>query len=117
MVVGRTLEFGQPLDSQIAIWPAGIYISGSSTSGAPLRYRSRYGFAGATAGNHSEMIVDRLNEKGLNVGLFISRATPNTPPQPRPAQGESWPLSKSVLGFLETLPTLRRSRQISVALI
>jgi len=70
VVVGRTLEFGQPLDSQIAIWPAGSSISGTSTSGAPLRYRSRYGFAGATAGNHSEMIVDGLNEKGLNVGLF-----------------------------------------------
>ena len=70
MVVGRTLEFGQPLDSQIAIWPAGSRFSGSSTSGAPLRYRSRYGFVGATAATHSDMLIDGLNEKGLNVGLF-----------------------------------------------
>ena len=70
VVVGRTLEFGQPLDSQIAIWPAGSRFSGSSTSGAPLRYRSRYGFVGATAATHSDMLIDGLNEKGLNVGLF-----------------------------------------------
>jgi len=70
VVVGRTLEFGQPLDSQIAIWPAGSSLSGSSTSGAPLRYRSRYGFVGATAANHSDMLLDGLNEKGLNVGMF-----------------------------------------------
>ena len=70
VVVGRTLEFGQPLDSQIAIWPAGSRFSGTSTSGAPLRYRSRYGFVGATAATHSDMVIDGLNEKGLNVGLF-----------------------------------------------
>ncbi|MBU6353413.1 MAG: choloylglycine hydrolase family protein [Cyanobacteria bacterium REEB498] len=70
VVVGRTLEFGQPLDSQIAIWPAGSRFSGTSTSGAPLRYRSRYGFVGATAATHSDMLLDGLNEKGLNVGLF-----------------------------------------------
>lgn len=38
VVVGRTLEFGQPLDSQIAVWPAGSQFSGNSTSGAPLRF-------------------------------------------------------------------------------
>jgi choloylglycine hydrolase len=70
VVVGRTLEFGQPLDSQIAIWPAGSNFNGTSTSGAPLHYRSRYGFLGATIGNHSDTLVDGLNEKGLNVGLF-----------------------------------------------
>ena len=59
VVVGRTLEFGQPLDSQIAIWPAGSSLSGSSTSGAPLRYRSRYGFVGASAAGSSIVIEPR----------------------------------------------------------
>lgn len=58
VVVGRTLEFGQPLDSQIAIWRAGSSFSSSSTNGAPLRYRSSYGFAGATAANHSDLLLD-----------------------------------------------------------
>jgi choloylglycine hydrolase len=70
VVVGRTLEFGQPLDSQIAVWPAGSTIRGSSTRGAGLTFRSRYGFAGATVANHSDMLLDGLNEKGLNVGIF-----------------------------------------------
>lgn len=70
VVVGRTLEFGQPLDSQLAIWPAGNSFTGSSSRGTGLRYRSRYGFVGATAATNSDMILDGLNEKGLNVGLF-----------------------------------------------
>ncbi|MEB3276493.1 MAG: linear amide C-N hydrolase [Cyanobacteriota bacterium] len=69
VVVGRSLEFGQPLDSQIAIGPAGSSLSGSSTSGALLRYRSRYGFVGATAANHSDRLLDGLNEKSRNVGM------------------------------------------------
>lgn len=70
VVVGRTLEFGQPLNSQIAVWPAGSRIQGLSTRGAGLRFTTRYGFVGATAGNHSDMLAEGLNEKGLNVGLF-----------------------------------------------
>lgn len=70
MVVGRTLEFGQPLDSQIAVWPAGSTITGQSSRGAGLRFRTRYGFLGATVGKYSDMLFDGMNEKGLNAGLF-----------------------------------------------
>ena len=70
VAVGRTLEFGKPLDSQIAIWPAGSQFTGSSNRGKGLSYTSRYGFMGATAAQYTDMILDGLNEKGLNVGLF-----------------------------------------------
>ncbi|MBE9204466.1 choloylglycine hydrolase family protein [Synechocystis salina LEGE 06099] len=70
VVVGRTLEFGRPLGSQLAIWPAGSQFTGSTGQGPGLSYRSRYGFAGATIANNTDMILDGLNEKGLNVGLF-----------------------------------------------
>ncbi|MFM9089157.1 MAG: linear amide C-N hydrolase, partial [Cyanobium sp.] len=70
VVVGRTLEFGKPLDSQVAVWPAGSTFQGQSTRGAGQRFRSRYGFVGATVGGHTDMLLDGLNEKGLNVGLF-----------------------------------------------
>ncbi|MEA5441101.1 choloylglycine hydrolase family protein [Cyanobium gracile] len=70
VAVGRTLEFGKPLDSQIAVWPAGSRFTGSSNRGQGLSYRSRYGFLGATAAQYTDMILDGLNEKGLNVGLF-----------------------------------------------
>lgn len=70
VAVGRTLEFGQPLDSRIAVWPAGSTIEGLSTRGAGLTFRTRYGFVGATVATHSDMLLDGLNEKGLNVGIF-----------------------------------------------
>lgn len=70
VVVGRTLEFGQPLDSRIAVWPAGSTFQGLSTQGAGLTFQARYGFVGATVATHSDMLLDGLNEKGLNAGIF-----------------------------------------------
>ena len=120
VVVGRTLEFGQPLDSQIAIWPAGSRFSGTSTSGAPLRYRSRYGFVGATAATHSDMVIDGLNEKGLNVGLFYfpgyAQYTPSAQARSgrilAPAQISAWILAnfatteevKAQIGSIDLTP-------------
>lgn len=34
VAVGRTLEFGQPLDSVLAIWPAGSEFTGVTSTGA-----------------------------------------------------------------------------------
>lgn len=101
VVVGRTLEFGQPLDSQIAVWPAGSSIEGSSNQGAGLRYVSRYGFLGATVADDAGMILDGLNEKGLNVGLFYfpgyAQYTPNQQASPSrtlaPVQLGTWILA------------------------
>ena len=101
VVVGRTLEFGQPLDSQIAVWPAGSSIEGSSNQGAGLRYVSRYGFLGATVADDAGMILDGLNEKGLNVGLFYfpgyAQYTPNQQASPSrtlaPGQLGTWILA------------------------
>ena len=120
VVVGRTLEFGQPLDSQIAIWPAGSRFSGTSSSGAPLRYRSRYGFVGATAATHSDMVIDGLNEKGLNVGLFYfpgyAQYTPSAKARSgrilAPAQISAWILAnfatteevKAQIGSIDLTP-------------
>ncbi len=71
VVVGRTLEFGKPLDSQLAVWPAGSKFTGATQSGNNgLAFTSKYGFIGATVGTIYDQILDGLNEKGLNVGLF-----------------------------------------------
>jgi len=67
VVVGRILEFGQPLDSQIAVWPAGSRFQGQSSRGAGLTYRTRYGFAGATAANDSDMLLEGLD--GIDLTL------------------------------------------------
>lgn len=71
VVVGRTLEFGKPLDSVIAVWPAGSEFQGLTTTGRNgLKFTAKHGFLGATVGTHHDMILDGLNDQGLNVGLF-----------------------------------------------
>lgn len=101
-VVGRTLEFGTSLDSQIAVWPKGSKFTGSTPSGNNgVQYAAKYGFMGATVGNHFDMIVDGLNEKGLNAALFYfpgyadyTKATPeNTPKGLAPGQLATWILA------------------------
>ena len=70
VVVGRTLEFGMPLDSKIAIWPAGSEFTGAGVNGPGLKFTSQFGFLGASVGDYLDQILDGVNEKGLNVGLF-----------------------------------------------
>lgn len=71
VVVGRTLEFGKPLDSVIAIWPAGSsFVGTTSTGDNGLAWKSQFGFLGATVGTNHDMILDGLNDQGLNVGIF-----------------------------------------------
>ncbi|CRI65647.1 Choloylglycine hydrolase-like protein [Thiocapsa sp. KS1] len=70
-VVGRTPEFGVPLDSNLVVWPAGSSFQGTTATGRNgLAYQSKYGFIGMSAADMFDQIVDGMNEKGLNVGLF-----------------------------------------------
>ncbi|MFM8886514.1 MAG: linear amide C-N hydrolase, partial [Chthoniobacterales bacterium] len=71
VAVGRTLEFGQPLDSVLAVWPAGSEFTGQTPTGPTgLKWKSKYGFVGPTAATNHDMLIDGLNDQGLNVGLF-----------------------------------------------
>jgi choloylglycine hydrolase len=71
VVVGRTLEFGKPLDSVMAIWPAGSEFTGTTSTGSNgLKWTSKYGFLGPTVATHHDMLLDGTNDQGLNVGLF-----------------------------------------------
>lgn len=71
VAVGRTLEFGKPLDSVIAVWPVGSEFTGTTPSGGNgLKWQSKYGFLGATTAANYDMLLDGVNDQGLNVGLF-----------------------------------------------
>lgn len=83
VVVGRTLEFGMPLDSKIAIWPAGSEFTGTGVSGPGIKFSAQFGFLGASAGDYLDQILDGVNEKGLNVGLFYFPGSAQYP-QPTP---------------------------------
>lgn len=101
-VVGRTLEFGTSLNSQLVVWPKGSTFTGTTPSGDNgVKFEAKYGFIGATVDKNYDMVVDGLNEEGLNAGLFYfpgyadyTKATPeNTSKGISPAQFVTWVLA------------------------
>ena len=99
VAVGRTLEFGEPLNSVLAVWPAGSEFTGETPTGKNgLKWTTKYGFAGPTAATHYDMLIDGINDQGLNVGLFYfpgyaqyAEATPeNAAKGMAPAQVTAW---------------------------
>jgi choloylglycine hydrolase len=70
IIVARTLEFAADITSSIIIVPRKQDYVGSTPNGKPgLRWKSKYGVVGANAFG-LPMILDGMNEKGLDVGLF-----------------------------------------------
>ncbi len=113
VAVGRTLEFGKPLDSVLAVWPAGSEFTGQTPTGKNgLSWKSKYGFVGPTAATNHDMLLDGLNDQGLNVGLFYfpgfaqyPEATPeNTAKGMAPAQVTAW-----ILGNFATVAEVKEN--------
>jgi choloylglycine hydrolase len=113
VAVGRTLEFGEPLSSVLAVWPAGSELAGLTPSGNKgIAWTSKYGFLGPTAATNSDMLIDGINEQGLNVGLFYfpgyaqyAEPTPeNSAKGMAPAQVAAW-----ILGSFATVAEVREN--------
>lgn len=111
VAVGRTLEFGKPMDSVIAVWPVGSQFTGKTPKGdAGLKWEAKYGFLGPTAASHNDMLLDGINDKGLNVGLFYfpgyAQYPPATPENSQkgmsPPQVTAW-----ILGTCATVDEVR----------
>lgn len=72
VVYGRTMEFGLPLQSQLAVIPRKLAMAGTGpdgTAGGGLAWTSKYGAAGANALG-LPVLVDGMNEAGLAGGLL-----------------------------------------------
>ncbi|MBM4070568.1 MAG: choloylglycine hydrolase family protein [Planctomycetes bacterium] len=70
VVFGRTLEFAVDLQSNIIIVPRRIdYVGTTPTGKEGRRWTTKYGVVGMNAFN-LPVLVDGLNEKGLQIGLF-----------------------------------------------
>ena len=123
VAVGRTLEFGEPLNSVLAVWPAGSEFTGLTSTGKNgLKWKAKYGFVGPTAATNYDMLIDGLNDQGLNVGLFYfpgfaqyAEATlENSAKGVAPAQVTAWILSnfatvaevKENIGKIALLPVV-----------
>ncbi|MDB6080802.1 MAG: hypothetical protein JWO53_74 [Chlamydiia bacterium] len=69
-IASRSMEFGIPLDSTIAVHPRGEQRSSDApNSQKGLQWTSQYGFVAATA-FHLDIAVDGMNEKGLSFGFL-----------------------------------------------
>ncbi|MGH2613812.1 MAG: linear amide C-N hydrolase [Thermomicrobiales bacterium] len=71
VVRGRTLEFGNPLDSDVILIPRGFAMTGITPGGENngLTWTAKYAAAGANGVGLPD-IVDGLNEMGLGGGIF-----------------------------------------------
>jgi choloylglycine hydrolase len=72
VVYARTMEYGQPLASKVAIFPKGTAFIGLLPDGSAkgLAFTGKYGFVGMNAFG-SDITCDGLNEKGLMVGALL----------------------------------------------
>jgi choloylglycine hydrolase len=113
VAVGRTLEFGEPLNSVLAVWPAGSEFTGVTPTGKNgLSWKSKYGFVGPTAATYYDMLLDGMNDQGLNVGLFYfpgyaqyPEVTPeNSAKGMAPAQVTAW-----ILGNFATVAEVKQN--------
>lgn len=70
-VIGRTMEFGFDIESQIGIFPAGEAFTTLTLDQEHegFTYSSKYGFVGAT-GLGSPVVINGVNDQGLYFGGF-----------------------------------------------
>lgn len=69
IVHGRTLEFGTPVDTSIAVIPRGQAFTGQTPNGDGLKYTAKYGAVGIVAFGNPRLL-DGVNEAGLAAGSF-----------------------------------------------
>lgn len=100
VAVGRTLEFGEPLNSVLAVWPAGSEFTGLTSTGKNgLKWKSKYGFAGPTAATNYDMLIDGLKAKASTSASSTSPASRNTPRRHRKTRPKASRPPKSPRGF------------------
>jgi choloylglycine hydrolase len=60
-----------PIDSSVVVHPPRTRFTGQTPSGTKgLKFEAKYGFVGVTAGDDGSLIIDGMNEAGLNAAVF-----------------------------------------------
>jgi len=71
LVVGRSMEFGQDLGSQILVVGKGTEMQGNAPDfGSGLRWTTQYGYVGLNTARDQSLITDGMNEAGLSIGAL-----------------------------------------------
>jgi choloylglycine hydrolase len=81
-VVGRSMEFGQALESQVMVVPRGFTLSSTRPDLKPgMAWTTKYGFVGMNALG-VDLAVDGMNEAGLSVAALYFPGFAGYPPFP-----------------------------------
>ncbi len=117
VIYARTLEFAEPLESQILFLPRNYEFVGTTASGRPgLTWHSKCAAVGMN-GESFNLLVDGVNEHGLAAGGFYfpdfagyqSATAPEVAKTIAPWEVPTWILTnfKTVDEVREALPTIR----------
>lgn len=69
-VYGRTMEFGQAMDSSVVLVPQGYEFTSTSGAEKPAKWTALHNVIGMNALGGETMLVDGINDKGLAGGLL-----------------------------------------------
>lgn len=117
----RTMEFAEPLYSNIVVIPSGTSMHGTLPDGGKgIAYTTKYNMLGANAAT-APIIIDGMNDKGLSIGLLYfpgfteyAKATPeNAERAMAPHEFGNWVLAnfanvdevKAAVGDVVIVPT------------
>lgn len=108
-IVGRSMELGMPLQSQLMVVPRGLAMSSTRPDLKPgTAWTTRYGFVGMNA-LHADVSNDGMNEAGLSVGTLYFPGFVGY--QPFPADGRdaisNLEFSNWVLGRFATVEEVK----------
>lgn len=122
VVCGRTLEFGQDLESTALVIPRNFQFSGVALNDQKgLQWTSRYAVAGINA-FHKNEVIDGVNEAGLAGGLFYfpgfaqyqETAAADVKNSIAPWQLLTWILTQfsTIAEIKKTLPTIKVAQTV-----
>ena len=66
MIIGRTMEFGLDVKSNLVIVPRGKeFVSPAPGNKGGFKWKSKYGYVGTNVFGHEDIVFDGMNEEGL----------------------------------------------------
>ncbi|HEY9348932.1 MAG TPA: choloylglycine hydrolase family protein [Inquilinus sp.] len=111
LVVGRSMEFGQDLGSQILVVGKGTEMQGNAPDFGPgLRWTTQYGYVGLNTARDQSLVTDGMNAAGLSIGALwlpvstYARTVANTSQALRVDLFTGW-----VLGNFSTVGDVRQA--------
>lgn len=112
-VIGRSMEFGVDVQSQIVVFPSGQTHESLIDGHLGMRWTQKYAFVGMNVFHDDSLIIDGMNEKGLSIGGLWLPGTKY--PSPKQKDLEQMVALKDigswVLGSFATVSEVRKALQ------